>query len=362
MPTGRFTKRSLPEMSAARSELRTITDTILDLESSPSQLLDAVNVLYDLCASIAGLDPEADGGEADRETPLEQGRALAPRDAARCILDYSRTSAFLRGSHDAVEKLLERSGGQRVNLLYAGCGPFAPLALPLITRFPAEQLAITFLDAHAYSTNSVEGLIGAFGASAWCSSVRSGDAMDYRHPVSEELHMLIIETMQKALEHEPQVALTRTLASQLVAGGILIPERIRLSACLADMGAEFVFSDPNASNTGPPVLPERRRLALGTLAELTIEGLRVGIEPPEGSEKPAASVLTIPDEVAQLPDLMIRTTVEVFGGHRLDDYDSGISYPTLIHHLGRFRTGDRIEFSYEEGPSPGLRVRRASTP
>jgi hypothetical protein len=158
------------------------------------------------------------------------------------------------------------------------------------------------------------------------------------------------------------VALTRRLAPILAEGGILVPERIRLMACLADMGAEFVFSDPNTTNPRPPVLPERRRLALGTLVELTKEGLRVGIEPPEGSEAPAATVLVIPDEVATLPDFMIRTTVDVFGGHRLDDYDSGISYPTLIHHLGRFRAGDRIEFSYEEGPSPGLRVRRASTP
>lgn len=349
-------------MGAERSRLHTITDAILDRDSDPSQLLDAVNALHGLCATIVGLRPETDGSDADRETRLDQGRALAPRDAARCILDLARTSAFLRGCHDSVVMLLERFGGRPINVLYSGCGPFAPLALPLTTRFGPDRLRITFVDAHAYSTDSVNRLIEAFDASAWCASVRCGDAMSYVHPASEDLHMVIIETMQKTLEHEPQVALTQKLAPQLVEGGVLVPERIRLSACLADMSAEFSFHDSTSSGHAPSPAPERRRFSLGPILELTADGLRFPVENNGGGRQPETTEVVIPDKVTELSDLMVRTTVDVFGDHRLDDYDSGITYPTLIHTLGRLRPDDRLEFSYEMGPSPGLRVRRMSTP
>jgi len=343
-------------MEPARSRLTTITDMLLDPESDPAQLREAVTALHDLCATIVGLGPDADGGEADRETRLDEGRALAPRDAARCVLDLARTSAFLRGSHDAVTALLERFDDRPINLLYAGCGPFAPLALPLTTRFSPDELSITFVDAHAISTKAVEGLLEAFDAAAWCASVRCGDAKAHVHPASGDLHMVIIETMQKALEHEPQVALTGALAPQLVEGGILVPQRIRLSACLADIGAEFAFSDSETSTPG------RRRLDLGPILELGSDGLKFHGEMGDGTEPPTAATFVIPHEVARFPDLMVRTTVEVFGDHRLDDYDSGITYPTVIHTVGRLHPGDRLEMSYETGPFPGLRVRRLSTP
>ncbi len=84
--------------------------------------------------------------------------------------------------------------------------------------------------------------------------------------------------------------------------------------------------------------------------------------PDHYTDGPFDTSLVIPDEAREMPDLMVRTTVEIFGGHRLDDYDSGISYPTLIHRLGRIHPGDGIEFTYETGSSPGLRISRRSTP
>lgn len=342
-------------MTFPRDELNQVTDTILDTGSGPGELFAAVNDLHRLCSSIVGLEPEADDGEADRETKTEHGRALAPRDAARCTLDLARTSAFLRGCHEAIGVLLNRFSGRRINLLYAGTGPFAPLALPLTTRFDPEHLGITFIDAHPYSVDSVRRLIDAFEASAWCSALHSCDAMDYVHPVSEPLHMVIIETMQRLLAKEPQVALTEVLAPQLIEGGILLPERVLLSACLADQSRELSLPDPGEAAAKTTEVSTRCRFDLGALIELTAGGLRYRGEA-------ETITLIIPDEVLEMPDLLLRTTVEVFAGHRLDDYDSGLTYPTLIAQLGRLRPGDRVEITFERGAVPGLRVRRASTP
>ena len=82
------------------------------------------------------------------------------------------------------------------------------------------------------------------------------------------LHILVIEAMQKALEKEPQVALTLNLARRLPDGGVLIPERIRLAACLADLGREFSL-DPADHEGSVPTEHARRRIDLGTILDLT---------------------------------------------------------------------------------------------
>ncbi len=355
-------RRSSPEMSPHRDELEKIVTTILDLGSDAMDLRDATISLHSLCSTIVGLEADPDGSEVNRETVFAEGRALSPQDAAICILDLARTSAFMRGVHDAVKTLQRRFPGERINLLYAGCGPFAPLVLPLATRFSPEQLSLTLLDAHQYSVDSVRRLGETFGISASFSTVRCCDAMNHTQPDAEPLHLVVIETMQKALENEPQVALTKRLAPQLLQGGILIPEKIRLAACLADMGREFSFLDPDRPDDGIGVTQQRRRVDLGTLLELTADGLSVGGTHNRDTEAPLTTHIVIPDAAHDVPDLMVRTIVSVFGDNILDDYDAGISYPTLIDHLDRIHPGDRLEFGYEEGPSPGLRVRRISTP
>jgi len=349
-------------MNSPREDLEEITGVLLDPGSDFSELRDATAALHTLCSAIVGLSGDPADGEADRDSQLDEGRALSPRDAARCVLDIARTTTYLRGVHDAIVEASRRFPETRINLLYAGCGPFAPLSLPLAMRFPPEKLGLTLLDVHPSSIASVRKLADGFDLGASISAAVCGDAMDYHQPTNEDLHVLVIETMQKALEHEPQVALTRRLAPQLVAGGILIPERIRLVVSLADVSAEFSFQDPTADDDTVVSPPGRRRVDLGTLLELSAERLSISDSAVDTIDNRISATFEIPETVADAPDLIVRTTVDVFGDHRLDDYDSGITYPTLIHHLGTLRLGDRLEFRYEEGSSPGLRIRRASTP
>ena len=66
------------------------------------------------------------------------GKAIAPRDAARCVLDFARTVTFMRGVHAAVAEARRRFPGTPVEILYAGCGPLAPLALPVVTALDAR--------------------------------------------------------------------------------------------------------------------------------------------------------------------------------------------------------------------------------
>ena len=54
--------------------------------------------------------------------------------------------------------------------------------------------------------------------------------------------------------------------------------------------------------------------------------------------------------------------VEIYGEHRLDDYDSGVTVPEVLDAIAPVRAGDCLEFVYELGRRPGLRVEKLPPP
>ena len=87
-------------------------------------------------------------GIEQEEVRTPNGLAVSPTMAAMCADDYMRTIMFLRGLHDAVVERLKRISGRPLRVLYAGCGPYATLAVPLMTLFPAEDVSVSRADSH----------------------------------------------------------------------------------------------------------------------------------------------------------------------------------------------------------------------
>lgn len=291
----------------------------------------AAHALHALMLELAGLS-EAD--LLDRPARVAGGLALGTRSAARCILDYVRTARFLLGVRRAIEQL--GAGSRRpVQVLYAGCGPFAPLALPLTALLPEGAARFTLIDAHPAAAPVLSKLIQALGAEDWITAVVTTDGSQFQPASPPDL--LIVETMQKALANEPQVALMQALLPGLAAGGLCVPERIDLIASLASLPHEF----------GPE--RDRHRRVLGTI--LTLEAARM-----QRGEAPQLGPLTlgVPDDLPASRELLVLTHVRVFGDLALGDYDSGISYPTVACDLGRLVAGAQVEFRYELAPDPHL--------
>jgi len=335
-----------PRLGSLRTQFGKITGCLLDHESDPGQLRDAAIELHALFSELSGVGDDSGGADDGSESRLPTGVALSPKDAARCVLDTARTVRFMRGIHAAIQSAVDRFPDQPIHLLYAGCGPYATLALPLTMCFPPEQLQLTLLDIHQRSIAAVQQIIDDLGLHEWIRENVCCDATDYVHPLGSPLHVLVIEAMQRGLEKEPQVALTFNLARQLSDGGFLIPEEISLTACLADLSREFTLLP--ADHEGSE-LPEdtRHRIGLGSFLHLNAQTEANDLRP---------TVFKAPENIGSRTRLMILTKIRVFEDCVLDDYDSGITVPAVVHDVGAIKPGDSLQLSYESGSLPGTRI------
>ncbi|MGB7922240.1 MAG: hypothetical protein WCF57_03245 [Pyrinomonadaceae bacterium] len=352
------------------SLLKEVTNDLLYLaDDEYGKLRSAANQLYSIFSAIAGMKDDTENPDDLSETLLETGKALSPRDAARCVLHYARTAKFLRGAHAAVVEARKRFPHQTIEILYAGCGPFAPLAVPLATQFNPGEIQFTLLDIHGRSLASAHRIFQTLGLDAFVRDYIRCDAASYAHTADNALHIVITETMQEALGKEPQVAITLNLAPQLCEGGIFIPEKIRIDACLLNPAKEFTplsvqADDPDAaqtlSNAG------RIRVELGQIFELTAETWRGLPRKPGGNG--SLRGLSFPPVTLKVPThadeglkLTLMTSIKVFGSIVMGEYESELTCPTILHDIGPFGHDTQIEFSYIISERPGFNYRALSS-
>jgi hypothetical protein len=359
-------KRAM-DNSTSVSQLKQMTDEILFSDSDRTTLEASMVRLYSVFSNITGLDADSERPDDTVVTMLDHGRAISPKQAAGCILDFVRTAQFLRGLHAAVIEAQRRFPDQTLDILYAGCGPFAPLAIPLTTQFTADEIQFTLLDVHQQSLNAAEKIFQTLGLGAFVRSYKKCDAACYKHPANRTLHIVVTETMQAALLNEPQVSIALNLAPQLCDGGILIPESVAIDACLWDLEYKPrpVSNGDGHSHLSPAgLLPEMTRINLGRVAEVTLEtcrnlSTRSGVNLSEERWLPASSVETPPDATENFY-LTLLTTIRVFGRFVLSEYDSLLTYPIVMHDLGKIRGGMKIEFYYQLGAKPRFKCRLVS--
>ena len=336
--------------------IASISTIILDETSSPEALRSALSAFVQLCSDVTGIVPDPSFDAWAEDSLLNDGVAINPNAAAHCAMDYKRSTVFIRGVYAAIETLKSRLPDTPLEILYAGCGPFATLLLPILGKFSAGELKLNLLDVHQRSIDSVERLLTHFGLGAHTVRTIKGDACHYKH--DQEIHLVIAETMQKALEQEPQFAVTVNLAPQLCQGGIFIPQQIEVTLCLADL--EYETEVLAQSLQIGPAAPDiaSLRYSLATVCTLTPENAAGQIVSACHSAHSGAlelqptTVIIPPAADATGLDAALFTRIIVFESHCLDDYESQITLPMKCHELATLTEGARYRISYQLGSYP----------
>jgi hypothetical protein len=344
--------------------LKQIADELLSHQAGDDGLSAAVTELYSMCSSVTGIEGSKHADDSDG-TGLRDGTAISPEDAARCVLDYGRTSKFLRGIHAAILEAQKRFPNTVIEILYAGCGPFAPLAIPLTSRFSSTEIQFTLLDIHKRSLDAAQRIFQAFGLTTFVRGYIQCDAASYKQDAPHVIHIVVVEAMQAALEKEPQVAITINLARQLCPAGIFIPERIAVDCYLCDLTKEFTTlpaeaDDANSLSAGSG--KSKVRVKLGGVLVLTAESCRQALASGNSGEHRGESLsptvtLDVPKDLDGEFNLMLLTTINVFDSIALGDYESGLTYPKILYDLGKVRRGTKIELEYHLGDRPGFKYR-----
>ena len=176
-----------------------------------------------------------------KETVLSGGIALSSQHALDCLKDSLRTVRFIKSMHAAIKDTQKQFPNDTIEILYAGCGPVAPIILPLLHLYQPSEVQVTLLDITATSKFSVTALIDVLGAQSFFKPFQLCDAISYKHPDKNPLHIIVSEVMDKALLREPQVRVTQNLVPQLAENGIFIPQRIDIFQEFSFYGKEPYF-------------------------------------------------------------------------------------------------------------------------
>jgi hypothetical protein len=344
--------------------LKKIADELLSHQAQNNRLEAAVTELYSLCSSVTGINERSTYANDLDEIRLPNGEAISPKDAARCVLDYNRTSKFLRGLYAAIIEAQKRFPDKMIEILYAGCGPFAALAIPLTARFNAAEIRFTLLDVHKRSLNAARHIFQTFEKSAFVRDYIQCDAAEYQHDAPHVIHIVIVEAMQAALEKEPQAAITMNLAPQLCPGGFFLPERITVDCCLCDLTKEFpsLIVEMDVADSLLTGSSGKDRINLGRVFDLSVENYRSLPSLASGAENGGLlftrkRLLSVPDDLNGEFNMMLLTNITVFNSIALIESESGLTCPKILFDAGKARRGNIIEFEYQLGDKPGFKCR-----
>lgn len=329
--------------------LRRLTASILDVQrpaySLRQDLLDLTKILAD-AGTFPALPRE---NISDGETHTSNGIAISPIQAAMCAADIVRTVQFLRGTHAAIARRRGQCPNRAVQVLYAGCGPYATLAVPLMSIFAPGEVKFTILDLHPGSIESVKSIIETLGLGVFVDGYEVTDAGSYRIRPDRTPDVIVIELMRACLEAEPQVAVTRHLLPQ-APDAILIPEEVRIDLVLVNRSREFDLEGVVLKGG----TFQRDRIAKSSVFVLNREAVHSWQE--IGGDRLPGSTARIPDPLEQRYQPMLFTTIRVFQDVVLKDYASGLTLPQKLPNHRAVKSGDLLQFHYELGQYPQLRV------
>ncbi|MCU0421995.1 MAG: class I SAM-dependent methyltransferase [Bacteroidia bacterium] len=275
------------------------------------------------------------GNDFNKELMTKGGIAISMKEAAFCVEDRLRTIRFIKGIYTAIQELIIRFPNDNINILYAGCGPFATLITPLLPYLSPHKISITLLEINPISVEFIQQWMGSPDLKDYNISIINADATTYRFPDDQPLHLVITETMFNGLVREPQLAVTANLATQLHKYGILIPESINLSLAYSSFGNEPylkhdlpIYNNIESESAGQ----KKYGITIDELFKLNKDNnFSESITNP--TEVFVSKWYEAPESFTDYPDVCIYTDITIFKEQRLGLASSYITNPICVHSL-----------------------------
>lgn len=321
-------------------ELKDIVQTLLNKRSYPGELLDTSKALSEFFEKFSHISTKNIHCEIQKDgehTYLDSGVAISPLDAAICTNEYLRTAKYIRGVYEGINDLLSRFKEDKVHILYAGCGPYATLIIPILAFFDPKRVEVSFLDIHQSSLDSVKNILKGLGLEDFVYEYIQDDATKYK--ISKDTHMIITETMKAAFDDEPQVSITLNLLPQLHSDGIFIPNRVVVGFEAADY--KMVTKDNMISK-------EKDSKYLCDVMD--IDSSRK-IQKENIIVTKAYEVL---DDIEEKLKPQLTTTIYIYKEHILKENECSLNIPKKMKLSENLFRGSSISFDYKFGKKPEL--------
>ncbi|WP_125723485.1 SAM-dependent methyltransferase [Flavobacterium ustbae] len=283
------------------------------------------------------------------ETLVSGGIALSSSGAADCVDDYLRTVSFIKGIYKAITKLLTDSTEKNINILYAGCGPFATLILPLLPLFDKGRISAILIDINASSLESVQNFITLIDLEEYDLQLIESNAITYAIPEDFIVDLTISETMDCGLTREPQIAISRNIIKQLSSNAIFIPQEIRIDLAYTFFDYEPYFRKTINEVKGYKELqPYPYKVFVDRL--FTINKEHFGRE--NHNSKIESAFYTLPATFENYPDVCLFTELTIFDDVELKTAESYITNPYCLMSMYGIRDYSEIKLIYDFGEIP----------
>lgn len=188
------------------------------------ELAPAITNYATLLFSLAQLDQAAESQRNHMST--DNGSAIGTYWAAQCVKEIFRTQRFVKGLNAAIDDVKKANSGKTVQVLYAGTGPFAALALPIMATHLPTDVQFTLLEINPESYAKLLHVLTELEFNEYVNHLEIADASSWQ--TDQHFDIVLSETMNRALIKEPQVSIMLNLASQLQANTIFIPQEIKV--------------------------------------------------------------------------------------------------------------------------------------
>lgn len=215
--------------SKKTDQIKKLVNSLINLPPEHEDVEIHLKEIHTLFQKITGITGNDFKVEYLAAIPTAKGKALGLNHAAQCLLDYKRTSKFLKAIISAIVDKQQENPGQPIKIFYAGCGPYAPFASLVAPLFHPKEVQFSLLEINENSFKSAKKLIAQLKLTHYIDQYYLADAVTFTVPAAESYDLLISETLDALLYRECYVPILINMIPQFQSNLTVIPENVILN-------------------------------------------------------------------------------------------------------------------------------------